>query len=131
MGAALGNSGVSPSLAARPQFPLQGGANSTSPQGSEGSRPSFPNKALGHLDPLRILYRMGGRQVPPENELSCLGSLHRKHQGVRSQWLGLGPRSLRRKSWALMVFLGSNPSSILTVTVGGLRNSSGPQFPHL
>lgn len=72
---------------------------------------------------------MGGRQVPPEHELSCLGSLHRKLQGARSRWLSLGPQSLRRKSWALMVFLGSNPSSILTV--GGLWNSSGPQFPYL
>lgn len=46
MGAGLGNSGVSPSLAARPQFPLQCGANNASPQGSEVSRLSFPNKAL-------------------------------------------------------------------------------------
>lgn len=70
------------------------------------SRPSFPNKALGHLDPRRALYRMGGRQVPSESELSCLDSLHRKLQGVRSRGLSLGPRSLRRKSWALMVFFG-------------------------
>lgn len=65
MGAGLGISGVSPSLAARPQFPLQFGATKASPQGSEVFRRSFPNKALGHLDPLRVLYKMGGRQVPP------------------------------------------------------------------
>lgn len=46
MGAGLGNSGVSPSLAARLQFPLQCGASNASPQGSEVSRLSLPNKAL-------------------------------------------------------------------------------------
>lgn len=120
-GAGLGNSGVSPSLAARPPFPLQGGTNNTS-----SVRPSFPNKALGHLEPLRIFYRMGAGQVPPEKELSCLGSLHRKLQGARSQWLSLEPQSLRRKSWALMIFWGSSPSS--TLTAAGSRTLLGRSF---
>lgn len=57
---------------------------------------------------------MGGRQVPQENELTCLGPFHRKLKGVKSRWLSRGPQSLRRKSWALTGFLGSDPSSTLT-----------------
>lgn len=85
MGSGLGKPGVSSSPAVRSPFPCSVG-------------PLFPSKALGHLDPLRILHRTGGRQVPQENELTCLGPFHGKPEGARSWWLGLGPQACGERS---------------------------------
>lgn len=60
--------------------------------------PSSPHKAMGHLDSLRILHRMEGRQFPQGNELTCLGPFHRKLEGIESPWLSWRPKSWRIKS---------------------------------
>lgn len=74
---------------------------------------------MGHLDSLRILHRMEGRQFPQGNELTCLGPFHRKLEGIVSV-AELEAQELEDKElgWDLGC-------------LGGLCSSCGPRFPHL
>lgn len=73
---------------------------------------------------------MEGRQFPQGNELTCLGPFHRKLQGLKSLVAELGDPELEEKELGSNPnCLGSDPSSISSV--GGLCNTSGPQFSHL
>lgn len=85
---------------------------------------------MSHLDPLRILHRVEGRQFPWENELTCLGPFHRELKGLQSQVAHLRAPDLEGKELGSHPdCLGSRPSLILPV--GGLCNSPEPRFPHL
>lgn len=88
--------------------------------------PPLPSKSLDNLDPRRFLTGpKGGGSL--RKCINLPGPLPQEVQ--RGKDRVAGPELQEKERGSDPNGLGSDPSSVLTL--GGLCNSSGPQFPHL
>lgn len=92
--------------------------------------PPFPSKALGDLDPTGFFSGQKGGRSPREVSSAASGPFHGKLEGLKTRWLSQAALVLREEGLGSNSNgLGSDSSSLLTLS--GLRDSSGLQFPHL